>query len=53
VTVMHDTLRPVEDQVIVFRLLPRKDAAATFEYLTLEQRKRCSRRWRRRTSPRC
>ncbi len=27
----------VEDQVVVFRLLPRKDAAATFEYLTHEQ----------------
>jgi magnesium transporter len=27
----------IEDQVVVFRLLPRKDAAATFEYLSLEQ----------------
>jgi magnesium transporter len=27
----------VEDQVVVFRLLPRKDAAAVFEYLSLEQ----------------
>jgi magnesium transporter len=27
----------VEDQVVVFRLLPRKDAAAAFEYLSLEQ----------------
>jgi len=26
----------VEDQVIVFRVLPRKDAAALFEYLSLE-----------------
>ncbi len=26
----------IEDQVIVFRLLPRKDAAATFEYMSLE-----------------
>jgi len=27
----------IEDQVVVFRLLPRKDAAAAFEYLSLEQ----------------
>ncbi len=27
----------IEDQVVVFRLLPRKDAAATFEYMSLEQ----------------
>jgi magnesium transporter len=27
----------IEDQVIVFRILPRKDAAAVFEYLSLEQ----------------
>jgi magnesium transporter len=27
----------VEDQVIVFRVLPRKDAAAVFEYLSLEE----------------
>jgi magnesium transporter len=27
----------IEDQVVVFRLLPRKDAAATFEYLSLEE----------------
>ena len=26
----------IEDQVVVFRLLPRKDAAATFEYLSLD-----------------
>lgn len=26
----------VEDQVVVFRLLPRKDAAAVFEYLSLD-----------------
>ena len=27
----------VEDQVVSFRLLPRKDAAATFEYLDHEE----------------
>jgi magnesium transporter len=27
----------IEDQVIVFRIMPRKDAAAVFEYLSLEQ----------------
>jgi len=27
----------VEDQVIVFRIMPRKDAAAVFEYLSLEE----------------
>jgi len=27
----------VDDQVIVFRILPRKDAAAVFEYLSLEE----------------
>jgi magnesium transporter len=27
----------VEDQVVAFRVLPRRDAAAVFEYLTLEQ----------------
>ena len=27
----------VDDQVIVFRVLPRKDAAAVFEYLSLEE----------------
>jgi magnesium transporter len=27
----------IDDQVIVFRILPRKDAAAVFEYLSLEQ----------------
>jgi magnesium transporter len=27
----------VEDQVVVFRILPRKDAAAVFEYLSREQ----------------
>jgi magnesium transporter len=27
----------IEDQVIVFRILPRKDAAAVFAYLSLEQ----------------
>jgi len=27
----------IEDQVIVFRIIPRKDAAAAFEYLSLEQ----------------
>jgi magnesium transporter len=27
----------IEDQVIVFRILPRKDAAAVFEYLSREQ----------------
>jgi magnesium transporter len=27
----------IEDQVVVFRILPRKDAAAVFEYLSLEQ----------------
>ena len=27
----------IEDQVVVFRLLPRKDAAATFEYLSLDE----------------
>ena len=44
----------LEDQVVVFRVLPRKDAAAVFEYLVARRaRKRCSRRWRRRTSPRC
>jgi magnesium transporter len=26
----------IEDQVVVFRLLPRKDAAATFEYMSLD-----------------
>ncbi len=26
----------LEDQVVVFRVLPRKDAAAVFEYLSLE-----------------
>ena len=31
---------PVEDQVVVFRLLPRKDAAAVFEYLALEAQER-------------
>ena len=32
----------LEDQVVVFRLLPRKDAAATFEYLVAAtRRKRC------------
>jgi magnesium transporter len=28
---------PVDDQVLVFRILPRKDAAAVFEYLSLEE----------------
>jgi len=28
---------PLEEQVVVFRILPRKDAAATFEYLSIEQ----------------
>jgi magnesium transporter len=28
---------PLDEQVVVFRILPRKDAAATFEYLTTEQ----------------
>jgi len=27
----------IEDQVIVFRIMPRKDAAAVFEYLSLEE----------------
>ena len=30
----------IEDQVVVFRLLPRKDAAAAFEYLDHEQQER-------------
>jgi Mg/Co/Ni transporter MgtE len=30
------TALSLEDQVIVFRVLPRKDAAAVFEYLSLE-----------------
>jgi len=29
---------PLDEQVLVFRVLPRKDAAATFEYLTTEAR---------------
>jgi magnesium transporter len=28
---------PLDEQVVVFRILPRKDAAATFEYLSTEQ----------------
>ena len=28
---------PLDEQVVVFRILPRKDAAATFEYLSIEQ----------------
>jgi magnesium transporter len=28
---------PLDEQVIVFRILPRKDAAGTFEYLSIEQ----------------
>jgi magnesium transporter len=31
------TALAIEDQVIVFRILPRKDAAAVFEYLSLEE----------------
>ncbi len=30
----------IEDQVVVFRLLPRKDAAAAFEYLTHDEQER-------------
>ena len=30
-----------EDQVIVFRLLPREDATEVFEYLPLDERKIC------------
>ena len=48
------TALSLEDQVVVFRVLPRKDAAAVFEYLSHgRQRSRCSRRWRRKTSRRC
>ena len=44
----------LEDQVVVFRVLPRKDAAAVVRVpLARTRRKRCSRRWRRRTSRRC
>ena len=28
---------PLDEQVVVFRILPRKDAAGTFEYLSIEQ----------------
>jgi magnesium transporter len=31
------TALALDEQVVVFRILPRKDAAATFEYLSLEQ----------------
>jgi magnesium transporter len=31
---------PLDEQVLVFRVLPRKDAAATFEYLSTEGRER-------------
>ena len=27
----------LDEQVVVFRILPRKDAAGTFEYLSIEQ----------------
>jgi hypothetical protein len=43
----------IEDQVVVFRILPRKDAAAVFEYLSLEQQEHCSRPWLRKTWLRC
>ena len=43
----------VEDQVVAFRVLPRKDAAASSNTCRSRRRKRCSRRWRRKTSPRC
>ena len=35
------TALSLEDQVVVFRVLPRKDAAAVFEYLSTRRRKRC------------
>ncbi len=34
------TQLPLEDQVVVFRVLPRKDAAAVFEYLSLDEKNR-------------
>ena len=42
----------LEDQVVVFRVLPRKDAADIFEYLAQEAKQALSRRWPRKTWPR-
>jgi Mg/Co/Ni transporter MgtE len=43
----------VEDQVVVFRVLPRKLAAEVFEYLSLESQEALVKGWPRKTSPRC